>query len=114
MRRESGARDRVVEPGARELPVALDSRDRQAQRPGNLLRREASEELQLDDAALARIGSGQPAQRVMQLQQVEFADAKVRAGKRQGDVFRATTALAGDTVACTAEQGRETRRVITL
>src|ERR1700750_1215742 len=57
---------RLMQPGLRHAPFALNRYLRDAQDFGHLFDRQAAEETQLDDAALPRVERGQTPERVVQ------------------------------------------------
>ena len=74
-------RQRVVEPGAREAPLAFDRGRRQLHDLGHLRDRQAAEELELDDAALARVDRFQGVEGLVQSDQIHggrFTDSCAR------------------------------------
>ena len=71
--RSGSTADGVVEPGAREAPVALDRGRRELQDLRNLVGGQAAEEFELDDPALARIDGAELIERL-----VEDDDVHVR------------------------------------
>ena len=56
---------RVIQPGPRKAPIPLHGCGRQLQHLANLLRRQSTEELELDDAPGTRIEDGQSFERFM-------------------------------------------------
>src|SRR4051812_33418304 len=58
--------DGAVEPCLRRAPLALDRSRRDAEHGGDLLGREAAEELHLDDLALARVHLREAAERAVE------------------------------------------------
>src|SRR5690606_25528969 len=94
----SAARERVVEPRPRKAPLAFDRGRRQLHHFGDLRRRQAAEELELDDAALARVDVGKSVESLVPRNQIHrwrFAD--VRLAER--DASGVSTALVGGAAA---------------
>jgi hypothetical protein len=83
-RPSSIAADGVVEPRAREVPVAIDRRVGDLHDLRDFTDGQAAEELQLDDAALARIESAQLVQRVVEDHDVDVGHVtrQIVAGER--------------------------------
>lgn len=93
------ARQRVVQPRTGESPLPFDRSGRNVQQLADFVRREAAEEFQLDDAALARIESRQTLERVVKRDHIDIGPGENVHGDAERDALLEAAALGGDPIA---------------